>query len=314
LSTWRIVFMGTPVFARPVLEALLAGPDPVVGVVCQPDRPQGRGLDVTPPVVKQVALAHGLPVLQPQKIRSADFEQALRELAPDLAVVAAFGRILPRAILDIPTHGSINVHGSLLPRHRGAAPIEWAILAGDAETGVTIMSMTEELDAGDMLLRRAVPITDEDTAGTLAPALAALGAEAIGEAIAGLKAGAIIPVPQPAAGVTYAPRIERAHLAIDWTRPARELARQVRAFAPRPGAFTTLTARHVKIHRARVEATPAGAPPGTVLSAGPDGVLVATGEERLRLLELQLEGRKRLEAAAFLAGQPLRAGTCLGAD
>jgi methionyl-tRNA formyltransferase len=314
LSAWRIVFMGTPVFARPVLEALLAGPNSVVGVVCQPDRPQGRGLGVTPPVVKQIALGHGLPVLQPQKIRGPDFERALRDLAPDLAVVAAFGRILPRAILDLPTHGSINVHASLLPRHRGAAPIEWAILSGDAETGVTIMSMTEELDAGDMLLRRAIPITDEDTAGTLAPALAGLGAELIGEAIVGLAAGSITPIPQPAAGVTYAPRIERSHLVIDWRRPARELARQVRAFAPRPGAFTTLNGRQLKVHRALVDAVSAGAAPGTVIAAGPAGVLVATGDERLRLLELQLEGRRRLEAATFLAGQPLPAGTCLGAD
>jgi methionyl-tRNA formyltransferase len=314
LSGWRIVFMGTPAFARPVLEALLAGPDPVVGVVCQPDRPQGRGLGVTPPVVKQVALDHGLPVLQPHKIRAPDFEQALRDLAPDLVVVAAFGRILPRAVLDLPAQGSINVHASLLPRHRGAAPIEWAILSGDTETGVTIMAMTEELDAGDMLLRRTIPITDEDTAGTLTPALAVLGGQVIGEAIAGLKAGTLTPVPQPAAGVTYAPRIERTHLVLDWRRPASELARQVRAFAPRPGASTTLHGRQLKVHRAVAEPPPAGAPPGTVVSAGPAGVLVATGDGHLRLLELQLEGRKRLEAAAFLAGQALQAGTCLGAD
>jgi len=306
--------MGTPAFAQPVLEALLARPDPIVGVVCQPDRPRGRGLDVTSPAVARVARAHHLPVLQPTKIRDPAFVDALRALAPDLAVVAAFGRILPREILELPTYGSINVHASLLPRHRGAAPIEWSILSGDTETGITIMAMTEELDAGDILLARAIPLTDAHTAGTLAPSLSQLGAELIGEAIDGLRAGTIVPRAQPADGVTYAPRIEREHLRLDWTKSAAELERQVRAFAPRPAAFTTLDGRALKIHRVRVVAAEAGAAPGTVVDTGPEGIILATGAGRLRIMELQLEGRRRLETGAFLAGRPLPPGTCLGGE
>jgi len=304
--------MGTPLFACPILEALLARPDPVVGVVCQPDRPRGRGLAVDPPETKRLALAHGIAVLQPTKMTAPDFEAALRALDPTLTVVAAFGRILPRTILDLPAHGSINVHASLLPRHRGAAPIEWAILEGDAETGVCIMEMTEELDAGDVLLCRAIPITAETTRGTLAPALAALGAELIGEAIDGLKAGTLRATPQPEDAVTYAPRIERAHRRLEWTRPATELDRVVRAFAPRPGAFTTLGGKQLKVSRASVVAGAPAGDPGRVVRAGADGVVVRAGEGALALHELQLEGRRRLEAGAFLAGQTIALGTCLG--
>ena len=305
--------MGTPAFACPSLEALLAGPDPVVGVVCQPDRARGRGLAVAAPEVKRLAVARGLPVLQPERLRDPGFAPALRALAPDLVVVAAYGKILPRWILDLPRHGCINVHASLLPRHRGAAPIPWAILAGDAATGVTIMAMAEEMDAGDVLLARATPIDAEDTAGRLGARLATLGAAALVEAIDGLKAGRLRPVPQPAEGVTFAPRLTHEQGRLDWSRPADELCRVVRAFAPTPGAFTTLAGRILKIHRARPEAAPPGAPPGTVVHAGADGIVVAAGGGALRLLDVQLEGRRRLAAGAFLAGHPLPAGTCLGA-
>lgn len=304
--------MGTPTFACPTLETLLARPDPVVAVVSQPDRPRGRGLEVVPTDTKRLALAHGVPVLQPAKIRTREFADALRALRPSLAVVAAFGRILPREILELPEHGSINVHASLLPRHRGAAPIEWAIMEGDAETGVSIMRMTEELDAGDVLLARAVPIDASTTRGTLAPRLAALGAELIGEAIDGLKAGRLRATPQPAEGVTYAPRIEREHLRLDWSAPAVRLERVVRAFAPAPGAFTTLGGRQLKVHRATLATDAATGRPGDVVSAGPAGIVVATGDGALALLEVQLEGRRRLEAGAFLAGHPVAVGTCLG--
>jgi len=306
-----MVFMGTPAFACPILEALLVRADPVVGVVCQPDRPRGRGLGVSAPAVKRLAEANRLAVLQPERLRDAAFQDALRALAPDLVVVAAYGKILPRAVLDLPPRGCINVHASLLPRHRGAAPIAWSILAGDTVTGVTIMAMTEEMDAGDILLQRETPIAPDDTGGTLGERLARLGAAAIGEAIDGLQAGTLRPVPQPAAGVTFAPRIEREHCRLDWRRTAIELERQVRALAPSPSAFTTLGGKLLKVHRAAL-ATGTG-PAGQVVAAGPDGLVVAAGTGALRLLEVQLEGRRRLSAAEFLIGHRLAPGTCLGA-
>lgn len=305
--------MGTPAFACPSLEALLARPDPVVAVVTQPDRPRGRGLAMAAPEVKVLAEARGVPVLQPEKVRDPAFEQALRRLAPDLIVVAAYGRILPRAILELPPRGCINVHASLLPRHRGAAPIAWAILAGDHTTGVTIMNMTEEMDAGDILLQRATPIGPEETGGELTTRLAALGADLLVEAIDGLRAGTLRPRPQDDAEVTFAPRIEQQQRRIDWRRPAEELARLVRALSPAPCAFTTLAGRRFKVFRARaVPNAGAGAPPGTVVGAHGDAIAVATGRGTLELLEVQLEGRRRLAAGDFLVGHPLAAGTCLG--
>jgi methionyl-tRNA formyltransferase len=304
--------MGTPSFACPILEALIARPDPVVGVVCQPDRPRGRGLGVTAPAVKQVAVAHGIPVLQPERLRPPAVLDELRVLAPDLIVVAAYGKILPRTLLDLPPHSCINVHASILPRHRGAAPIAWAIMAGDLVTGVTIMAMSEGMDEGDMLLVRDTPIGPDETGGELTTRLSRLGAEAIGEAIDGMKAGRIHPTPQPSAGITMAPRIEREHCRIAWTRPAIEIARQIRALAPAPSAFTTLGGRLLKIHRATAEPETGSAAPGTVTAAGANGIAVATGAGTLRLLELQLEGRRRLGAAEFLAGSRLSPGTCLG--
>ena len=304
--------MGTPRFAGTILEALLARPDPVVGVVCQPDRPRGRGLVVEPPDVKTLGLARGLPVLQPERLREPSFLETLRALAPDLVVVAAYGRILPRTILDLPPRGCINVHASILPRHRGAAPIAHAIMAGDPVTGVSIMVMTEEMDAGDVLLVRETPLRPDDTTGTLTERLAALGGEAIGTAIDGLKAGVLHPTPQPAAGVTVAPRIEREQARLVWTRRAAELERLVRAMQPAPAAFTTLGGKVLKVHRAAIAPGAGGASPGTVVRATPAGIDVATGAGSLRLLDVQLEGKRRLEAAAFLAGHRLPPGTCLG--
>jgi methionyl-tRNA formyltransferase len=304
--------MGTPRFAGIILEALLARPDPVVGVVCQPDRPRGRGLTVEAPEVKTLALPHGLRLLQPERIRDPALLEALRALAPDLVVVAAYGRILPRTILDLPPRGCINVHASLLPRHRGAAPVAHAIMAGDPVTGVSIMAMTEEMDAGDVLLVRETPIRPDDTTGTLTDRLAALGGEAIGAAIDGLKAGALHRTPQPAAGVTVAPRIERSDARLVWTRPAAELERLVRAMQPAPAAFTTLAGKGLKVHRAALAAVAASATPGTVVAATPAGIDVATGDGTLRLIDVQLEGKRRLDAAAFLAGHRVPPGTCLG--
>jgi len=305
--------MGTPRFAGPILEALLGRADPVVGVVCQPDRPRGRGLLTAPPAIKEIAIARGLPVLQPERLRDASFASALRALAPDLIVVAAYGKILPPAILAIPPRGCLNVHASLLPRHRGAAPIPRAILAGDTVTGVTVMVMNEEMDAGDILLRRETPIAADDTGGTLADRLAHLGAGAIGEALDGLARGTLRAIPQPAAEATFAPRIERDQCRLEWQRPAVELERLVRALAPDPSAFTQLAGRVLKVHRAAVERElPSEARAGQIVRAGPDGILVTTGAGGLRLLEVQLEGRRRLSADRFLAGHRLPPGTCLG--
>ena len=297
--------MGTPSFARTILQALLTRADPVVGVVCQPDRPRGRGLALSAPETKQLATAVGLPVLQPERLRDPGFTDALRTLAPDLIVVAAYGKILPRALLELPPRGCINVHASLLPRHRGAAPVTWAILAGDTVTGVTIMAMAEEMDAGDILLQHEVPIAAEDTGGTLTDHLARVGAETLLEAIDALKAGALRPTPQPAAGITFAPRITRDQCRIDWSRSAAEIGRRVRALAPAPSAFTTLHGRLLKVHRAVAEPAPATAPPGAVIEARPDAIRVATGDGVLGLLDIQL--------AEFLAGHSLPPGTCLGA-
>jgi methionyl-tRNA formyltransferase len=312
LTPWRIVFMGTPAFACPSLDALLAGPDEVVAVVCQPDRPRGRGLEVVAPETKRLAERHGIPVLQPERIRDGVFHDTLRALAPDLGVVVAYGRILPRSLLDLPAQGCINVHASLLPRHRGAAPVQWSLMAGDDVTGITIMRMSEELDAGDILLQRPLPIRPDHTGGTLLGELSQLGAAALRDAIEALKEGRLVPQPQPPAGVTFAPRIERQHGRLDWTRPATELERVVRALSPTPSAYTTVGGKLLKVHRARSESEVRAAAPGTVLGAGPDGIVVQTGDGVLRLLDVQLEGRKALSVAAFLAGLPLTAGTCLG--
>lgn len=304
--------MGTPPFARTVLDALLTRPDPVVGVVCQPDRPRGRGLSVEPPAVKALAVERGLPVLQPARIREPEFIEALRALEPDLIVVAAYGRILPRTILDLPPQGCINVHASILPRHRGAAPIAHAILAGDPVTGVCIMRMVEELDAGDVLLVRETPIRPDDTAGSLTERLADLGGAALGEAVDGLRAGTIHAVPQPAAGVTFAPRVERDDARLDWDRPAVALERLVRAMHPAPVAWTTVGGKTLRVHRAEVAPETAGAAPGTIVRADRHGLEVATGDGRLRLLEVQLEGKRRMDASAFLAGNRPDPGTRLG--
>lgn len=304
--------MGTPQFACPSLEALLARADPVVAVVCQPDRPRGRGLAVVPPETKRLAERHGIPVLQPTRLRDPAFQDALRAFAPDLGVVAAYGRILPRDVLDLPRFGCINVHASLLPRHRGAAPIQWSILAGDAETGITIMRVAEELDAGDILLQRSIPLRPDHTGGTLGDELALLGAEALVWAVERLRAGQLPARPQPPEGVTFAPRIERAQTCIDWSRTALEIERLVRAMAPAPSAFTTLEGAVLKIHRAAVVTEPAASPPGTVLAARGDQFVVQTGDGALRLLDVQLEGRKALPVAAFLAGCRVAVGSCLG--
>ena len=308
----RLIFMGTADLAAGVLRALCRQPDlQILAVVSQPDKPRGRDLQTAPTPVKIVALEHQLPVLQPARARDAQFIEQLRTLAPDLIAVAAYGQILPQALLDIPRHGCLNVHTSLLPRHRGAAPIQWAIMEGDAVTGVTIMKMDAGLDTGAMLATTATAIAEDDNAQTLHDRLALLGAELLVQTIPEHVAGRIIPQPQPAEGVTYARKISKEDGALDWSQPARSLWNRLRAFTPWPGAFTFLPGEArpllVKIWRAEVDSAHSG-PPGEVLAADRQGVVVACGEHSLRVHELQREGGRRLGAQEFLSGHPLRPG------
>ena len=302
----KVAFAGTPEFAAAALEAILAAGFDVPLVLTQPDRPAGRGMQLQPSPVKRVALAAGIPVHQPEKLRTPEQQAPLAAVQADVLVVAAYGIILPQAVLDLPRHGSLNIHASLLPRWRGAAPIHRAIQAGDAETGITIMQMDAGLDTGPMLLSRAEAIHADDTTGSLHDRLAQLGADMIVEALRALPGG-LTATPQPADGVTYAAKIGKTEASVDWNRPAAELERAIRAFNPFPGAVATLQQTPVKLWRAR--AIDAAGTPGEVLLAEGAGVIVACGEGALCITELQKPGGKRLPAAEFLRGMPIAAGS-----
>jgi len=304
----RSVFMGTPAFAVPSLEALAACSE-LVGVVSRPDKPRGRGLAPAPSPVAAAALARGVPLIRPATLREPDALPALAAWRPDVLVVAAYGRILPAAALALPAVAPLNVHASLLPRHRGAAPIAAAILAGDARTGVSIMLMTEELDAGDVLLQQAIDVRPDDTTGSLTERLAALGGVALTAALARLRDGGLVPTAQDPAGVTYAARLAKEDGRIRWDEPAAVVERKVRAFAPWPSAFTALGGRVLKVLRARLAAAavPATVAPGTIVALG-DAIRVATGDGTLDLLEVQAEGKRPLPARAFVAGARLAPG------
>ncbi|MBN2507849.1 MAG: methionyl-tRNA formyltransferase [Verrucomicrobia bacterium] len=316
MSTRRILFMGTAELACESLAALCAHPAfQVVAAVTQPDRPRGRNLLPQPPPVKVLAQREGLPVLQPERARAASFLHELQDYAPDLIVVAAYGQILPQTLLDLPRHGCLNVHASLLPQYRGAAPIQWALLNGESETGVTIMQMDAGLDTGPILAQRTTPIEPGDDAQTLHNRLAALGATLLLDTIPGYLAGQIRPRPQPAQNASYARKITREDGHMDWHKPAETLHRQVRALTPWPGSYTRLPGGPkpvlLKIWSATIEPHHRGAP-GEVLHAGKSGIVVACGENALRLLDVQREGGRRLPAGAFLAGHPLSPGQRLG--
>ncbi|MEB2397974.1 MAG: methionyl-tRNA formyltransferase [Alcaligenaceae bacterium] len=308
----RIVFAGTPEFARQALDAILAAGHQVPLVLTQPDRPSGRGLKLMPSAVKQAAQAAGIPVCQPRSLRldgkypedAAAARQALLDARPELMVVAAYGLILPEWVLALPERGCFNIHASLLPRWRGAAPIQRAIEAGDAQTGITIMQMDQGLDTGDMLLARALPITPEHTAATLHDALAQMGAQAIVEAVEAAEANVLRATPQPAEGVTYAAKLEKSEAPLDFTQPAEQLARRVRAFNPVPGSTMRLPglADPVKVWRAAALPGRPAAQPGDIVAVGAEGVDVATADGVLRLLELQKAGGKRQPVAAFVQG------------
>ncbi len=308
----RIVFFGSPDFALPSLEALLALAHEVVAVVSQPDRPAGRGHTATPPPVKRLALARGLPVLQPEKVSDPESVATLSALEPDVFVVAAYGQILRQRLLDVPRRGILNVHASLLPRWRGASPIAAAILAGDEVTGVTLMEMVRALDAGPMVARIEVPISPHDTTGTLEPRLADAGAALLAESFDPWASGQLSPVPQDESLVTYAPQLTRADALIDWSQPAVEVWRRIRAFNPWPVAHTRWRGQELRIHEAWPLSHDSGELPGTVLpptSLPPEAddpqvtFAVATGAGSLAIRRLQRPGKRALSGADFLRGQ-----------
>ena len=301
-----ILFAGTPEFSVPPLRALLDAGHRVLGVYTQPDRPAGRGRKLLPSPVKQLALERGLPVFQPKNFRAEEDLETLERLAPELMVVVAYGLILPLRVLQAPRRGCVNIHASLLPRWRGAAPIQRAVLAGDRESGITIMEMEEGLDTGPMLLQKATPISATETGGTLHDRLSILGAEALMEALPGILDGSLTPRAQDDAGACYARKLEKAEAVLEWDRPAVELDRQVRAFNPWPVAQTRYGDKVLRLWASEPLAQTVDAAPGTVVATGKAGIDVATGEGVLRIQRLQLPGKKAVDAAAFLnAHDPL---------
>ena len=309
----KVLFWGTPAFALPALRALGDEGHDLVGVVTQPDRPAGRGREVAMSPVKAEALEEGIPVLQPEKARGDEFLAQLRALDADVSVVVAYGQILKPEVLSVPRLGSLNIHGSLLPELRGAAPVQWAVIRGFDLTGVTIMRMDAGLDSGPMLLKVEEPILPEESGSELAARLAEIGAEALVEALALMEAGQLVEEPQDHAKATYAPKLDRETARLDWSLPAIEVARWIRGLDDVPGAWSPLGARGpVKLFRPRVEAG-RGAP-GTVLEAGEEGVLIATGESAVRVREVQPPGKRRMGAAEWVRGRGVAVGERFGAD
>lgn len=312
----RIVFLGSGAFAIPCFEELLDSGHDVAALVTQPDRAKGRGKALAPPPLKPVAQARGVPVLQPRRVRDEEAQDALRRLGPELQVVVAFGQILPRSVIDVAPRGTVNVHASLLPRLRGAAPIQWAIAGGETTTGVSTMLIDEGLDTGPVLLQRPIAIRAEETAADLEPRLARLGADVLAETVRGLADGLLEPTPQDPAQATLAPLLQKEDGRLDWERTAHDLDCRIRGFHPWPGSFTSLGGRTLKVRRARpvdrAPAEPAGAP-GTIVALGSEGLVVACGQgSRLLVVEVQPESRRAMDAAAFAAGARIRPGDRLG--
>jgi methionyl-tRNA formyltransferase len=309
----RLVFFGTPGFAVPALRQLLASPHPVVAVVTQPDRPRGRGHHVSFSPVKEIAVSAGIPVHQPDRLKTPEFLDVLAACGADLGVVAAYGRILPDAVIATPRLGMINIHGSVLPNYRGAAPVHRAILAGETETGVSIMRVVRELDAGPVFAIARHPIGPDDTSADVERELAQLGAGLCARIVDDLAAARATEQPQDHALATYAPRLTREEGVIDWSRSSRDLHNQIRGLHPWPHAQTTLEHKRLLVLRSAPDPRPAaGLPPGSVVRASGDDLLAATGDGTLRLLALQLEGRRAMSAREFLAGHRLEPGIRLG--
>ena len=304
----RILFMGTPDFSVPALQALLQGPDQVVAVVCQPDKESGRGRKLQAPPTKILAAASGVPVLQPKSVRTPAFLEEIAALELDLIVVAAYGKILPGSLLRLPRLGAINIHGSLLPKYRGAAPIQWAVINCEQETGVTIMQMDEGMDTGDILLPVAIPISEEDTAGTMFAKLAEVGGQALLEAIARLKQGKLPPQKQDDRLATEAPMLAKEMGHLDWSQEARRLHCLIRGLDPWPSAYGFLGENRFRFFSPRVIAGQVTEPPGTICRADRDGLLVATGRDYLLVRELQAEGKKRMDVQSLLCGMCLPVG------
>jgi methionyl-tRNA formyltransferase len=311
----RVVFMGTPDFAVPSLQSLYNDPGfEVVGVVTQPDRPAGRGRTITTPPVKQAAQEAGIPVFQPETLRSPEAVQQLRDWACDVIVVVAFGQILRTAVLDLPPFGCVNVHASLLPRWRGAAPIQYALRAGDSETGITIMKMDRGLDSGPIISQQAIPMADQETGESLHDKLAALGAALLPGGLHQYLAGALIPIPQPKEGITLAPTLQKQDGVIDWAQPARLIDQQVRAYTPWPGTHTTLNGEIIKVIRGHVKSSDPGYPLAGTLVADQANLAVQTGDGLYVLDVIQPAGKKPMTGQSYLIGHPDSVGHVLGAE
>ena len=305
----KVVFMGTPDFAVGTLEEIVKAGHEVVAVVTQPDKPKGRGKTLMPTPVKEAALKYAIPVYQPLKVRAEEFVKVLEEIAPDIIVVAAFGQIISKEILELPKYGCINVHASLLPKYRGAAPIQWAVINGDKETGITTMMMDVEMDTGDMLEKTVVKLNPDETGGSLFDRLSLLGGSLILSTLGKLEKGEIIPQPQDHEKATYVKKISKSMGDIDWTMDAVSIERLVRGLNPWPSAFTRWNGRMLKIWEAKVLPDPAvKAPCGSVISAGEEGLKIQTGNGVLCVTSLQLEGKKRMDTAAFLRGYQVESG------
>ncbi|KOR88541.1 methionyl-tRNA formyltransferase [Paenibacillus solani] len=311
----NIVFMGTPAFAVPSLEMLLAEGYSIAAVVTQPDRPQGRKKVLTPTPVKEAALRHGIPVLQPQRLRSPEAVAELAEYKPDLIITAAYGQILPKSVLDMPALGCLNVHGSLLPAYRGGAPIQRSIINGESVTGITLMYMAEGLDTGDMIAKAEVPIQDDDTAGTMFEKLSTVGAELLLRELPRLLQGKVEAEPQEESKATYAPNLTRDDEKIDWSRTSREIYNQIRGLVPYSGGFTLWNGDVFKVWAAAnpgsVQVSSNDEQPGTVLKLDDKGIVVGTGDGTLTLLTVQPSGKKAMDAAQFVRGTSLTVGTVL---
>lgn len=310
MRTYRIIFMGTPEFAVPVLKGLLAGSDQVVAVVTQPDREKGRGQKIAPSPVKTAALAAGIPILQPTKIKTQEFSDTLAGFRPDLIVVVAYGRILPPSLLELPPQGCINVHGSLLPKYRGAAPIQWAVINGETEVGVTIMRMDVGMDTGDILLPAQIRTDPEETAGSLFIKLADLGSSTLKQALDLLRQNRLPPVPQNHSLATLAPMLTKEHGLIDWTRPAGELHCLIRGLDPWPTAYSFLAQKRFRFFAPELVRYAGGVVPGTLLRVDKEGLLVAAGHDAILIKEIQPEGGKRMTVDAYICGNALEPGQC----
>ncbi len=308
-SPWRIVFFGTPSFALQTLGQLLTGEDEVVAIVTQPDRERGRGRRVIPSPVKELGFNRGITILQPEKVREEAFQEKIRSLQPDLFVVVAYGQILPKSFLQIPTYGAVNVHASLLPKYRGAAPIAWAILQGERVTGVTTLMMDEGMDTGDILLQAEIPVNEDETGETLHDRLALVGSQLLLETVRGLKTESIRPIPQDHSKATYAPLLKKEDGRIDWSEEAEEIDRRVRALYPWPGAFTGWNGQWLKIHRGEVRKDGTHGKAGMVSWVGADFIEVETGKGSFLIKEVQVEGKRRMSTREFLAGNPIPVGT-----